>query len=71
MPTWTKEDRPHWDAAKDALFTDADLAAVGLAARSAVGDAVADEWWAVRDDAGELVGWGWLDSEWGDAQVTF
>lgn len=69
-PTWTKEDRPRWDADKDRLFTDADLAAVGLAERPALGDAIADEWWSVRE-GDDVVGYGWLDSEWGDAQITF
>lgn len=72
MTSWTKENRPRWDADKDGLFTDADLAAVGFGERPAVGDAIADEWWVVRvpdDDA--VAGYGWLDSEWGDAQITF
>lgn len=67
---WTKQNRPRWDEDKDRLFGDADLAAVGLAARPAVGDAIADEWWEVRS-GDEVVGYGWLDSEWGDAQITF
>ncbi|MHA3704794.1 GNAT family N-acetyltransferase [Jatrophihabitans sp. YIM 134969] len=68
--SWTKEARPRWDEDKDRVFTDADLAAVGLGSRPAVGDAIADEWWAVRSDD-DVVGYGWLDSEWGDAQITF
>ena len=35
------------------------------------GAPVADEWWHVADASGEVVGYGWLDSEWGDAEVTF
>ncbi len=70
--TWTKQNRPRWDADKDRLFSDDDLAAVGFGARPAAGDAIADEWWEVRvaDDA-DVAGYGWLDSEWGDAQITF
>ncbi|HET8581969.1 MAG TPA: GNAT family N-acetyltransferase [Jatrophihabitans sp.] len=67
---WTKEDTPRWDADKERLFGDAELAAVGLD-RPADGAALADEWWRVVDDSGDLVGYGWLDSEWGDAQITF
>jgi GNAT superfamily N-acetyltransferase len=37
----------------------------------APGAPVADEWWRVVDGAGAIVGYGWLDSEWGDAEVTF
>ena len=70
MTSWTKENRPRWDADKDGLFTDADLAAVGFGERPAVGDAIADEWWVVRvADDGGVAGYGWLDSEWGDAQI--
>ncbi|MGH3292309.1 MAG: GNAT family N-acetyltransferase [Trebonia sp.] len=67
---WIREDAPRWDADKRRLFSGAELAATGLnppAPRAPV----ADEWWHVADAAGVIVGYGWLDSEWGDAEVTF
>lgn len=67
--TWTKQDLPRWDADKQRVFGDAELAAVGLK-RPADGEPVPDEWWAVTRD-GEVVGYGWLDSEWGDAEIAF
>ena len=67
---WTKEDDPRWDAAKQRLFGSDDLAAVDLDP-PAPGAAVADEWWQVTGDDGQVAGDGWLDSEWGDAQITF
>ncbi len=67
---WVREDAPHWDAAKQQLFGDTELASVGLD-RPAPGAAIADEWWRVTDPAGAVVGYGWLDSEWGDAEITF
>ena len=67
---WVREDNPRWDADKDRLFGDLELASVGLS-RPAVGAAVADEWWQATDAAGVVVGYGWLDSEWGDAEITF
>jgi GNAT superfamily N-acetyltransferase len=67
---WAKEDRPAWDAAKQHLFGPAELAATGLD-RPADGAPLADEWWRVTDDDGAVSGYGWLDSEWGDAQITF
>ncbi|HEU5265242.1 MAG TPA: benzoate-CoA ligase family protein [Jatrophihabitans sp.] len=68
--TWTREDAPRWDPDKDRLFGDVEIASVGLQ-RPAVGAAIADEWWKVSDAAGIVVGYGWLDSEWGDAEITF
>ena len=67
---WTKEDAPVWDADKQRLFGPAELSAVGMAPPSP-GQRLADEWWRVTDDQGAVVGYGWLDSEWGDAQITF
>ena len=63
---WTKEDDPRWDADKQRLFGPEDLAAVDLDP-PAPGAAVADEWWQVTGDDGKIAGYGWLDSEWGDA----
>jgi len=67
---WIREDAPCWDADKQRLFGDAELAATALNP-PAPGALVADEWWHVADAAGVIVGYGWLDSEWGDAEVTF
>jgi N-acetylglutamate synthase-like GNAT family acetyltransferase len=67
---WTKEDAPRWDADKQRLFGADELAAVGFD-EPATGAALADEWWQVTDDDGSVLGYGWLDSEWGDAEITF
>jgi GNAT superfamily N-acetyltransferase len=56
-------------AGKQRVLGPAELAAVGLAAPSP-GEPVANEWWRVTD-GGEVAGYGWLDSEWGDARITF
>jgi GNAT superfamily N-acetyltransferase len=67
--TWTKEASPRWDADKQRLFGPAELAAVGMAP-PAPGEPVADEWWRVTD-GGDVAGYGWLDTGWGDARITF
>jgi len=67
---WTKEDNPHWDSDKQRLFGSHELASVGVEP-PAPGSVIGDEWWRVTDDDGTVVGYGWLDSEWGDAQITF
>jgi GNAT superfamily N-acetyltransferase len=67
---WIKEDVPRWDAEKQRVFGPAELASVGLHAPEP-GQVIADEWWRVTDDRGATVGYGWLDTEWGDAQITF
>ena len=59
---WTKEDDPRWDADKQRLFGPADLAAVDLDPPVA-GTPVADEWWQVTGNDGQVAGYGWLDSE--------
>jgi GNAT superfamily N-acetyltransferase len=68
--TWLKEDQPRWDADRQRMFGITELESVGLA-RPDDGAAVADEWWRVTDDSGDLVAYGWLDSEWGNAQISF
>ena len=67
---WLREDAARWDEDKQRLFGDTELASVGLA-RPRPDEAVADEWWRVTDDAGTVVGYGWLDSEWGNAEIRF
>lgn len=71
MPfTWHRETQPRWDDDKQQLFGDAELAAVGLA-RPVPEMPMADEWWRLVDDRGQVVGYGWLDTEWGDARISF
>ena len=67
---WTREDTPRWDADKQRLFGPAELAATGLTPPGS-GEPVADEWWHATNADDQVVGYGWLDSEWGDAEITF
>jgi len=64
--SWIHEDTPVWDADKAALVggapkgTFADLPSLGALAPG--------EWFRV-EDAGRVVGYGWMDVTWGDAEV--
>jgi GNAT superfamily N-acetyltransferase len=64
---WTKEELPHWDARKRAVFGADRSDVFGLGAQKE-GGVLADEWWRVEDGA-ETVGFGRLDSLWGDAEI--
>ncbi len=66
---WTRENAPRWDADKQRVFGPDELLATGLPGFRP-GEPVADEWWRVTD-GGEVAGYGWLDTEWGDARITF
>ncbi len=67
---WLKEDAPAWDTQKDHLFGAAEIAAVGID-RPQPDESIADEWWRVVDASAAVVAYGWLDSEWGDARISF
>ena len=66
---WTKENSPRWDDDKQRVFGPGELLATGLPALRP-GEPVADEWWRVTDGE-EVAGYGWLDTEWGEARITF
>lgn len=66
---WIKEGTTSWDADKKRIVGDAPS---GIFDRRytelAIGDIVPCEWWRVEDD-GAVVGYGWLDLVWGDAEI--
>ena len=64
---WIHESPAQWDAGKQALV---DGAPEGIfdTGEYAPGDLVPGEWWRV-EDAGRLVGYGWMDCTWGDAEI--
>ena len=67
---WIREETPRWDADKQRVFGPAELASVGMTAPVA-GALLPNEWWKVTDGSGTVAGYGWLDTEWGDAEITF
>lgn len=66
---WIKEGTTSWDDDKQRIVGDAP---VGIFDRRygelAKGNIVPGEWWRAEDD-GKVVGYGWLDIVWGDAEI--
>ena len=69
MLSWNKEEAPRWDADKKRIVGDTPKGVFDVRyAELADGDVVPGEWWRVEDD-GSVVGFGWLDIVWGDAEI--
>lgn len=66
---WIKEGTARWDDDKQRVVGDAPVGIFDRRyAELSLGDVVPGEWWRVEDD-GEVVGYGWLDIVWGDAEI--
>lgn len=69
MLSWIKEDSPHWNEDKLRIVGEAPKGIFDRRYQElAEGDIVPGEWWRVEDD-GKVVGYGWLDIVWGDAEI--
>jgi GNAT superfamily N-acetyltransferase len=65
---WVREEAPVWDADKKRVIGGAPEGAFVIP--FADGEELPGEWWAVRDAAGTVVGYGRLDTTWGgDAEI--
>jgi GNAT superfamily N-acetyltransferase len=64
---WIRENPPHWDAPKAEIIGGADEGIFDFGA-PADGDVLSGDWWRVEDD-GRVVGYGWMDCTWGDAEI--
>jgi N-acetylglutamate synthase-like GNAT family acetyltransferase len=66
---WTRESNPHWDEAKAAIVGDAPEGIFDTRYRDLKsGESAPGEWWKVEAD-GDVVGFGWMDVVWGDAEI--
>lgn len=65
--TWIHENPPRWDAAKKTIIGGAPDGIFTMPAFSD-GDLLPGEWWRIEND-GQVVGYGWLDAVWGDAEI--
>jgi ribosomal protein S18 acetylase RimI-like enzyme len=66
---WLAEKPARWDESKQRIIGDAP---VGIFDRrygeSGIGELLPGEWWRV-EEGGAVVGYGWLDVVWGDAEI--
>jgi N-acetylglutamate synthase-like GNAT family acetyltransferase len=64
---WVKDDDPRWDADRERVFASIGPGVFPGVARQS-GERLPSDWWRVEDD-GRVVGYGWLDDVWGDAEI--
>ena len=64
---WVRDEHARWDADKQRVIGQAPEGAFTFS--YAEGAALPGEWWSVVDEQGRVVGYGWLDSMWGDAEI--
>ena len=65
---WVREDTPVWDEGKQAIVAGSAAGAFELSA-PARGALVPGDWFHVEEN-GAILGYGWMDCTWGDAEVT-
>jgi len=65
--TWIHENPPQWDHAKQAIVGESAPGVFRLGDLED-GDLVPGEWWRV-EDGGHVVGFGWMECVWGDAEI--
>lgn len=64
---WVYEDDPRWDADRERVFASVPEGVFRTDARRP-GERLSSDWWRV-ERGGAVVGYGWLDDVWGDAEV--
>jgi GNAT superfamily N-acetyltransferase len=64
---WIKESPPYWDGDKAAVVGGAPDGIFEISSYND-GDLIAAEWWRV-EEAGTVLGYGWMDHTWGDAEI--
>ena len=64
--SWLHEPHPLWDNDKERIIGSVPQGLLDVDGRP--GEAVTGEWWRAEDPDG-VVGYGWMDSAWGDAEI--
>ncbi len=66
---WLRDNPARWDAQKARIVGAAPLGVFDTRYRACrEGDLIPSEWWRVEQE-GKVVGYGWLDVVWGDAEI--
>lgn len=65
--TWHRDPQPTWDADRQRIIGGAPSGAFALDRYPPTG-ALPGEWWHVEEE-GRVVGFGWMDVVWGDAEI--
>src|SRR3954462_10541156 len=65
--TWVKDDDPRWDADRERVFATVPAGVFRSEIRTP-GERLSSDWWRVRD-GDRVIGYGWLDDVWGDAEI--
>jgi len=64
---WVAEGDPVWDADKARVVGGAPAEVFDL--HPAAGESLPGDWWAAQDADGTVLGYGWMDVTWGEAEV--
>lgn len=64
---WVHEDDPRWDADRERVFATVPEGVFRTTARQP-GERLSSDWWRAERE-GRVVGYGWLDDVWGDAEI--
>lgn len=64
---WVHDEDPRWDDDRRRVFASVSEGVFRTEARSP-GEPLSSDWWRVERD-GRVVGYGWLDDVWGDAEI--
>lgn len=65
---WYEEVPPRWDHAKARIIGGAPPGVFDFAS-TAAGDLLPGQWWRAEDDERRVVGYGWMDCNWGDGEI--
>lgn len=64
---WMRDPDPRWDEDRERVFATVPAGVFRAVARPA-GERLPGDWWRVVEE-GRVIGYGWLDDVWGDAEI--